>query len=398
MDTNRRSDSDLRQEHQSVRVAKATPQDHEVPWVLEARDLRKTFRSAERAVCAVDGVSFSVTAGEIFSLLGHSGCGKTTVLRIIAGLEQSDSGDVILNGRSVIDVAPNKRGVGLVFQDLALFPHKTVFENVAFGLRMQRTKSDEVQRRVEDMLNLVELPASIYGQRMPKRLSGGEQQRVALARTLVTEPAIMLLDEPLASLDRRLRDRMALEVREIQKQLELPAIYVTHDQEVAFTMSDRVAIMNQGRIEQIGRPIDIYRHPRTEYVADFIGDINLLDGEVVGSASGQLTIRVGEGTIAIESLRVPEDDLNRGDLVTVGIRPEDVELTQHRTPFAFHQGTLETRVFAAGTIVEYVELPNHRLLQARRYPSDATSPIEVGSPVWVSCDPSLAIVLRRENA
>ncbi|MBI3979271.1 MAG: ABC transporter ATP-binding protein [Chloroflexi bacterium] len=360
----------------------------DVPGVLDVRDLRKAFRTVHGTVHAVDGVSFTVAAGEIFSLLGHSGCGKTTTLRMVAGLEQPDSGEIVLNSRSLIGTPTHKRDVGLVFQDLALFPHKTVFENVAFGLRMKGRPKDEIQRRAEAMLDLVELPMGKYGQRIPAMLSGGEKQRVALARTLIVEPSIILFDEPLASLDRRLRDRMTVELRQLQKRVGLPAIYVTHDQEVALMVSDRIAVMNQGHIEQLGTPLEIYRRPRTRFVADFIGDMNFLDGVVVEAVAARATIRVGEAMVPIEG-----NTLAPGERVAVGIRPEDVRLTRERTPMALFTGTLQGRYLGAGVFVNHVALSDGRLLQARDQASTQTS-IEVGASVWINCEPTRLTVLK----
>jgi ABC-type Fe3+/spermidine/putrescine transport system ATPase subunit len=385
----------MQQLREPVETLNASRADRDTPTVLEVRELRKVFRSrvGDEAVVAVEGVSFTVAAGEIFSVLGHSGCGKTTALRIIAGLEQPDSGDVILNGRSVLDIPTHKRDVGLVFQDLALFPHMTVSENIAFGLRMKGTPKGERQRRVEELLDLVELPAATYGRRLPAHLSGGEQQRVALARTLILEPAIILFDEPLASLDRRLRDHMTVELRQLQKRVGLPAVYVTHDQEVALKLSDRIAVMHQGRIEQIGSPVDIYRRPQTQYIADFIGDMNFLAGEVIEVAATQVTIRVGETAMPVDSHQFVVSDLEPRDLLTVGMRPEDVRLTLERTATVFAQGTLQARYFSTGEVVDQVALPDGQLLQVRSYPSDVLT-IEVGDTVWVSCDPTRLILLK----
>jgi ABC-type Fe3+/spermidine/putrescine transport system ATPase subunit len=385
----------VQQLREPVETPVASRADRDTSTVLEVRELRKVFRSrvGDEAVVAVDGVSFTVTAGEIFALLGHSGCGKTTVLRSIIGLEQPDSGDVILNGRSVLDVPTHKRDVGLVFQDLALFPDKTVSENVAFGLRMKGTPRSEIRGRVEQFLELVELPPATYGRRLPSHLSGGEQQRVALARTLVLEPSIILFDEPLASLDRRLRDHMTVELRQLQKRVGLPAVYVTHDQEVALKLSDRMAVMHWGRIEQMGSPVDIYRRPKTQYIADFIGDMNFLAGEVVEVTATRVTIRVGEMAAPVDSHQVIADHPRSGDVLTVGMRPEDVRLTRERTGTVFAKGTLQARYFSTGEVFDQVALPDGQVLQSRSYPSDVL-PVEVGATVLVSCDPTRLILLE----
>jgi putative spermidine/putrescine transport system ATP-binding protein len=224
---------------------------------------------------AVDGVTLDIAAGEFFSLLGPSGCGKTTSLRMIAGFELPDSGRVHVAGRDITDLPVHKRDMGMVFQSYALFPHRTVAENVAFGLRMRDVPKPDIERRVEAALALVALTG--LEERKPGQLSGGQQQRVALARALVVEPPVLLCDEPLGALDRKLRQQMQFELKELQKRLGVTLVFVTHDQEEALAMSDRIAVMNHGRVEQVGAPTEIYERPRTRFVADFIGEINILD-------------------------------------------------------------------------------------------------------------------------
>ena len=234
--------------------------------------MTKTF---DGKVIAVDGVTLDIAAGEFFSLLGPSGCGKTTSLRMIAGFEQPDSGRVHVGGQDITDVPVHRRDMGMVFQSYALFPHRTVAENVAFGLRMRDVPKPEIARRVAAALAQVELTG--LEERKPGQLSGGQQQRVALARALVIEPRVLLCDEPLGALDRKLRQQMQFELKELQKRLGVTLVFVTHDQEEALAMSDRIAVMNRGKVEQIGAPTEIYERPRTRFVADFIGEINLLD-------------------------------------------------------------------------------------------------------------------------
>ncbi len=242
--------------------------------ILDVRGLSREFANGK--VKAVDNIDIAVGRGEIVSILGPSGCGKTTTMRMIAGLDQPTSGTINLCGNDVTDLPPYRRNIGLVFQSFAIFPHMTVQQNVAFGLKMQRVALDEIESRVSAALDLVQLPLSKFGDRRSDELSGGQLQRVALARTLVTEPALVLFDEPMAALDRRLRDHMAVELRAIQKQLGIAAIYVTHDQETATTMSDRVVIMNSGRILQDGTPEDIYLKPADRFVCEFLGEVNIL--------------------------------------------------------------------------------------------------------------------------
>ena len=239
---------------------------------IRLEQVTKTFDGRVRAV---DGVTLDIAAGEFFSLLGPSGCGKTTSLRMIAGFERPDSGRVHVAGRDITDLPVHRRDMGMVFQSYALFPHRTVAENVAFGLRMREVPKPEIARRVAAALAQVALTG--MEDRKPAQLSGGQQQRVALARALVIEPPVLLCDEPLGALDRKLRQQMQFELKELQRRLGVTLVFVTHDQEEALAMSDRIAVMNQGKVEQVGAPTEIYERPRTRFVADFIGEINLLE-------------------------------------------------------------------------------------------------------------------------
>ncbi len=240
--------------------------------ILECRSLSKRFDAA----WAVDEVSFAVERGEFFSLLGPSGCGKTTTLRLVAGLEEPDRGDILIDGASVRGRPPYDRQLGMVFQQYALFPHLSVERNVAYGLERRRTAQPELVRRVGEALELVQLPAETFGARRPSQLSGGERQRVALARALVLRPGLLLLDEPLGALDLSLRKAMQLELKQLNRKLGISFLYVTHDQEEALTMSDRIAVMHRGKVVQVGTPRQIYEEPRTEFVARFIGESNVL--------------------------------------------------------------------------------------------------------------------------
>ncbi|HLE58577.1 MAG TPA: ABC transporter ATP-binding protein [Candidatus Limnocylindria bacterium] len=272
-------------------------------------------------VVAVDDVSLDIERGEFFSLLGPSGCGKTTTLRMIGGFEETSSGTIYLGDADVTDLPPFKRDVNTVFQNYALFPHLTVFENVAFGLRRKRVADAELSSRVTAMLDLVELPG--YEKRKPSQLSGGQQQRVALARALINHPRVLLLDEPLGALDLKLRKQMQIELKRIQTEVQITFIYVTHDQEEAMTMSDRIAVMRAGRIEQLGAPEELYERPTTDFVSGFLGVSNLLAGTVIGRENGLLAVRVGDGSV----VRAPSD-LDAGvGLVRVGVRPEKLRIT-----------------------------------------------------------------------
>lgn len=237
--------------------------------ILRLDNIYKAFAETQ----VLNGISLEVEQGEFITLLGSSGCGKTTTLRIIAGLEQADRGSVWLEGQDITDVVPNKRDVNTVFQNYALFPHMTVAENIGYGLKLKKVAKKEISAKVEEMLELVQL--SGFGKRMPDQLSGGQRQRVAIARAVINEPKVLLLDEPLGALDLKLRRQMQLELKRIQKQLGITFIYITHDQEEAINMSDRIAVMRNGKFEQIGTPNDIYYKPETAYVADFVGNANI---------------------------------------------------------------------------------------------------------------------------
>jgi spermidine/putrescine transport system ATP-binding protein len=271
-------------------------------------------------VVAVDDLSLDIEHGEFFSLLGPSGCGKTTTLRMIAGFEEVTAGTIYLGDEVVTDRPPYKRDVNTVFQNYALFPHLNVFENVAFGLRRRKVQSSEIGHRVSEMLQLVELPG--YERRKTNQLSGGQQQRVALARALINRPRVLLLDEPLGALDLKLRKQMQLELKRIQTEVGITFVYVTHDQEEAMTMSDRIAVMRAGRIEQLGTAEELYERPATEFVAGFLGVSNLLDGRVVGQAGGLVEIELDAGG----RLHAAAEGLAGATRVKVGVRPEKLRL------------------------------------------------------------------------
>ena len=286
------------------------------PFEVELSNVTKLFGE----VTAVDNINIQIADGEFFSLLGPSGCGKTTTLRMIAGFEQPTVGEIYLHGRPVAGIPAHKRPVNTVFQSYALFPHMTVWENVAFGLEMKKLPKDEINQRVGEALALVQL--SGMDTRKPKQLSGGQQQRVALARALVNHPEVLLLDEPLGALDLKLRKAMQFELKQIQQRLGITFIYVTHDQEEALTMSDRIAVMNNGEVQQIGTPRDIYEHPTNRFVADFIGETNFLDAAV--TEIGEF-ITLDIGGVEVLGSSGPHD-LVDGQRVTLAIRPEKVNL------------------------------------------------------------------------
>ncbi len=290
---------------------------------VEVRDVIKRFGN----VIAVDRVSLRIRDGEFFSLLGPSGCGKTTTLRMIAGFEQPTEGEVFIANRPVAGVPAFERNTNMVFQNYALFPHMTVAQNVAFGLQMKRVPRAEIKQRVTGALEMARLPG--MEDRRPSQLSGGQQQRVALARALVNRPAVLLLDEPLGALDLKLRKEMQLELKDLQDRVGITFIYVTHDQEEALTMSDRIAVMHEGIVLQIGTPTQIYERPNCRFVADFIGETNFLEGQVIAQENGRVTVLIGPDL----KIQVPVDAEGKADTqITVAIRPEKIRLLNEPPP------------------------------------------------------------------
>lgn len=313
--------------------------------ILQLQQIRKSFANTE----VLKGIDLEAGQGEFITLLGASGCGKTTTLRIIAGLELPDSGKVILEGRDITDWEPNRRDVNTVFQNYALFPHMNVADNVGYGLKIRKVPKAQIAERVERALRLVQLEE--YGKRMPDQLSGGQKQRIAIARAVINEPKVLLLDEPLGALDLKLRRQMQLELKRLQKQLGITFIYITHDQEEAINMSDRIGVMHEGVLEQMGTPNEVYYQPRTSYVADFVGNANILhkngetlairsenirmDGESVCTqeavvveksfAGGQLRIlfRLSDGQLLTASRYGIDNDMQAGETVKIGWDAKD---------------------------------------------------------------------------
>ncbi len=290
---------------------------------IELSGVVKEFHARGEVIAAVCGIDLKIREGEFFSLLGPSGCGKTTTMRMIAGFEEPTAGTIRLEGQDVTGIPPNKRDVNMVFQSYALFPHMTVFENVAFGLRRKHVARPEITRRVGDMLDIVDLGGR--GERRPRELSGGQQQRVALARALVNNPRALLLDEPLGALDLKLRQAMQVELKRIQREVGITFVYVTHDQNEALTMSDRIAVMKDGLIEHLGSPRDIYEHPRTRFVAGFIGTSNLLTGTVARVEGGRAIIDVSPQERIIVPLHGAS--VATGGELELTVRPEKIELS-----------------------------------------------------------------------
>src|SRR3954451_19977260 len=303
---------------------------------------RVTKRFGE--VTAVDDLSLDIGHGEFFSMLGPSGCGKTTTLRMVAGFEEVTAGTIRLGEQDVTNTPPYRRDVNTVFQNYALFPHLNVYENVAFGLRRRKLPDADIKQKVGEFLALVELPG--YERRRTSQLSGGQQQRVALARALINKPRVLLLDEPLGALDLKLRKQMQLELKRIQTEVGITFVYVTHDQEEAMTMSDRIAVMRAGKIEQLGSAEELYERPATAFVAGFLGVSNLLEGRVTGSADGMLEVELAGGRTIRCAASATRNSV--GDEVSAGIRPEKLRISRHdgtpATPAPTRSGESETNV------------------------------------------------------
>lgn len=363
---------------------------------VEVRDLVKQFPNPGGGVVnAVDHVTLQIEDGEFFSLLGPSGCGKTTTLRILAGFERPTSGEVRIKGRLVNSVPPYARPVNMVFQNYALFPHMTVFQNVAFGLEMERVPKAEIERRVEAALALVRMAG--MRARRPAQLSGGQQQRIALARALVKRPSVLLLDEPLGALDLKLRKEMQLELKALQQQVGITFVYVTHDQEEALTMSDRIAVMNQGKVLQIGPPAEIYERPNCRFVADFIGETNFLEGTLARMEDGRASVEVTGERMQVVGLA--QGELRTGQRVAVSIRPEKIRL--HTTPPQVHlncfPGHVQDMAYIGSDTRVRVRLSPSLVIsvweQNRISSLNPEATFSRGQAIWVTWLPENALVL-----
>ena len=392
---------------------------------LELKEIKKSFTEGE---AVLDNISLEISKGEFITLLGSSGCGKTTTLRIIAGLEQPDAGSVWLDGREVTGLEPNQRDVNTVFQNYALFPHMNVAENIGYGLKLKKVPKSEIRKKVSQMLELVQLEG--YEKRKPSELSGGQKQRVAIARALVNNPKVLLLDEPLGALDLQLRRAMQIELKHLQKKLGITFIYITHDQEEAINMSDRIAVMKDGRIEQIGTPDEIYNHPKTSYVATFVGNANILHG-VAESIQGQNAIvKIGNDKVIVKLETSQQDTgdtrakqyLAAGEKVTLAVRSENILLqetavigdtgTDHRDAVDISvadgsldahnknsvsglQATVTEKNFAGGQLRVTLKLSDGTQLIASRYGIDAS--VAEGQTVRCSFLPADAVLVDRED-
>jgi len=347
-------------------------------------------------VKAAQDVTFTVPEGKLFTLLGPSGCGKTTTLRSIAGLEKPRVGEIAVNDRVVyssskgVFVAPNRRGFGMVFQSYAIWPHMSVFQNAAFPLQVGEKKYSKVELREKVMRVLSATQLDHLADREATKLSGGQQQRLALARALVMEPALLLLDEPLSNLDAKLRERMRFELKRLQRELRITTIYVTHDQSEALALSHEIAVMSEGRIQQIGSPRDVYERPANPFVADFVGSTNFLDGAVLGPDSGEglYRVRTEIGDLTV----LATERLAAQDKVLVSVRPEDVELNESKpgTDRNVWQGLVDQKVFL-GEVVDFQVKLGTRTLLSRQHPSLRTP---IGNPIFIQLDPEKCVALK----
>ena len=392
---------------------------------LELKEIKKSFTEGE---AVLDNISLEISKGEFITLLGSSGCGKTTTLRIIAGLEQPDAGSVWLDGREVTGLEPNQRDVNTVFQNYALFPHMNVAENIGYGLKLKKVPKSEIRKKVSRMLELVQLEG--YEKRKPSELSGGQKQRVAIARALVNNPKVLLLDEPLGALDLQLRRAMQIELKHLQKKLGITFIYITHDQEEAINMSDRIAVMRDGRIEQIGTPDEIYNHPKTSYVATFVGNANILHGVAESIQGENAIVKIGNDKVIVK-LKTSQQDtkdtgakqhLTAGENVTLAVRSENILLQEaaaigdtgtdngdtvdisvaggisdiHDTnSISGLQATVTEKNFAGGQLRVTLKLSDGTQLIASRYGIDAS--VAEGQTVRCSFLPTDAVLVDRED-
>ena len=352
--------------------------------IIRLKDVDKSFDD-ERVV---KKLNLDVEEGEFLTMLGPSGCGKTTTLRMIAGFEVPTSGQIFLEGEDVDDKKPNERNVNTVFQNYALFPHMNVFDNIAFGLVEKKVKKDEIRRRVEEMIKLVQLDG--MEKRMPAQMSGGQKQRVAIARALVNRPKVLLLDEPLGALDLKLRKQMQGELKALQRQLGITFIYGIYDQDEALTMSDRIAVMNRGRLEQVGTPEEVYNHPETKFVADFIGESNIIEGYIENMTDDSIEVTMESGKAVMQ-----ETGYRMEEMVYLCIRPENLKIsTEPREGFRF-RGQVREHIFIGSTNKTMIEMPNGQMLKSVTPAEDELIP--VGTAVNVFWNPGKAVVMRTKE-
>ncbi len=352
--------------------------------IVELIDVDKYFDGNR----VVKSLNLKIRPGEFLTLLGPSGCGKTTTLRMIAGFEEVSGGTIRVEGENVEDKEPYERSINTVFQNYALFPHMNVFDNTAFGLVEKRVKKDEIRRRVAEMLSLVQLNG--FEKRMPSQMSGGQKQRVAIARALVNRPKVLLLDEPLGALDLKLRKQMQVELKHLQKKLGITFVYVTHDQEEALTMSDRIAVMNGGVLEQVGTPAEIYEHPASKFVADFIGESNILEAYVEKVEGNTLTILFETGRVIAHAA-----GFNEEEIIYVSIRPEKLKCSRIAVEGFSIRGVIKEHIYTGSVIKTVVEIPNGQELKLNSL--SGSEIYEAGSEVYLYWENNDAVVMHTEE-
>lgn len=351
--------------------------------IVSLRNISKSYGGSEAKV--VKNINLDIYEGEFLTILGASGCGKTTTLRMIAGFENVTSGEIYIEGNLINDVPPYKREVNTAFQSYALFPHLNIYDNIAYGLRVKRVPKKEIKERVMRMLELVRLEG--YETRKPAQLSGGQKQRVSIARALINNPKVLLLDEPLGALDLNLRKQMQLELKSMQKKLGITFIYITHDQEEALTMSDRIAVMHNGVLEQVSKPKELYLKPQTKYVAEFIGESNIFEGIVQAQKDGLCTVNVESGYITCQG-----NGYQPGEMVYVCIRPEKMKIYRKPVEGFSLKGEIREKIFTGNIVKTIVSLPNgHDIIVSDMGDTDE---YQEGDIIYLGWDSGNAVVIR----
>ncbi len=353
-------------------------------YIVEINGVNKIYGKNH----VVKDLDLKVEEGEFLTLLGSSGCGKTTTLRMVAGFEEPTSGSILVEGEPIEEKEPFERNVNTVFQSYALFPHMTIFDNIAYGLKIKKVPKAEIKSRVTEMMELVQLEG--FEKRYPSQLSGGQKQRVAIARALINRPKVLLLDEPLGALDLKLRKQMQLELKRLQKKLNITFIYVTHDQEEALTMSDRIAIMHDGILDQLGTPTEIYEQPKTKFVATFIGETNIFDGAVVKVDGGLITVNVENGSIVGTG-----QDFRESEYISVSVRPEKMKFSDTPVENFTIQAVVKDYIYVGSVIKCIVLLPNGNELKIERLAGE-TLP-KPGSVIYPYWNPEDAVLIHTQS-
>lgn len=347
-------------------------------------------KSYDQESTVIDNLNLEIRKGEFLTLLGPSGCGKTTTLRMIAGFETPTSGEIIIDGENITNKSPHERCVNTVFQNYALFPHMNIFDNIAFGLKMKKVPKEEVNKRVLEMLKIVQLEG--YENRTTSQLSGGQMQRVAIARALINNPKVLLLDEPLGALDLKLRKQMQLELKYLQRKLGITFIFVTHDQEEALTMSDRIVVMNKGIIEQVGTPEELYEKPKTKFVADFLGETNILEGEAIKIKETEVLLHLEQEQ---DIIRIPNENYDLGDKFTVSVRPERIKIKyQPEEGDVWLQCKLKERIYVGANMKTVMVLKNGKEIVVNEPIGQNFTFKEESEELFVTWNPTHTVVIK----